>query len=70
MEIQPLCDVFIVVSFDDRIQVCAKMFFFFFFWGKESSSKPHLKKNKKIYLGKKLMVGAFTKKKAQKRSKK
>jgi hypothetical protein len=42
MEIQPLCDVFIVVSFDDRIQVCAKMFFFFFLCGKESSSKPHL----------------------------
>jgi len=29
MEIQPLCDVFIVVSFDDIIQLCAKMFFFF-----------------------------------------
>lgn len=40
MEIQPLCDVFIVVSFDDIIQLCAKMFFFFF--EKESSSKPHL----------------------------
>jgi hypothetical protein len=38
MEIQPLCDVLIVMSFDDRIQVCAKMSFFFFS-EKESSSK-------------------------------